>query len=272
MKQILTEDLRKNFKLAIATPFYEVKAYSPYIVSLLESMKVLNELKIDYDYIQISGDSYVDRAKNSLVHRFLQSEGTHLMMIDSDLSWDAKGFMRLLKASILGAEVVGGTYPNKNNWDTFGVIPIKTEDGYFVGIEKEGLRLLEMRGIPGGFLIYSRKAFERTMPNVAVSHEPINNVDYYEFFKCSVERNDYKPKSPEEYYEMSKEDLIAELALANKKGKGIKLGEDIYFQARYREMGGKIFLEPNISFQHWGVKGWEGNFHDKHIVKEEPNA
>ena len=254
--------MKKEYKLVIATPFYEVKAYSPYIASLLTSLKVLQELNIEYDYYELSGDSYVDRAKNTLVQRFLKSEATHIMMIDSDLSWEVSGFIRILKASMLGAEIVGGTYPNKNNWETFGVIPKKSEDGFFLGLEKEGIRLLEMNGIPGGFLIYSRKAFERTMPNVAVSHEPIHDVDYYEFFKCSIERNDYRAKTLEQYGEMSKDELIAELATVNKRGKGIKLGEDIYFQARYREMGGKVWLEPNVTFKHYGVKGWEGNYHE----------
>jgi hypothetical protein len=260
----------KKYKLMIATPFYEVKAYSPYITSLLEMAKALNELKIDFDYMQISGDSYVDRAKNSLIHRFLKTDCTHILMIDSDLDWDTQGFIHLLKASLSGAEVVGGTYPNKNAWETFGVIPEMTPEGNFIGHELNGVRLLEMKGIPGGFLIYSRQAFERTMPNVAkaINYGTQGKDEMYEFFKCSVERDDWQPKTKEEYDAMSREQLVAEIAAASRPGTGTKIGEDIYFQQRYREMGGQVWLEPFISFGHYGVKRYFGNFGRRHLVPD----
>ena len=97
--------------LVIASCFYEVKAYSPYVTSLVNSIGVLNELGIPFDYYELSGDSYVDRAKNTLVHRFLQSDASHLFMIDSDEAWNIEGFARMLKAAMAGAEVVGAAYP-----------------------------------------------------------------------------------------------------------------------------------------------------------------
>lgn len=227
------ESKRPKLKIIIATPFYEVKAYSPYIRCLINSMRVLEELRVEWDYYELSGDSYVDRAKNTLVHKFLEGHGTHLFMIDSDLSWGVEGFARIINAGIWGAEVVGGAYPNKNNWETFGCIPVE-RDGCLVGIEKPHLRLIEAEGIPGGFILYSRDAFERTRKNlntyIDVTQDP--PVTYLEAFRCNVEKH------------------------------GGRIGEDIYFQQRYREMGGKVWLEPNIDFGHFGVKEWKGNYHE----------
>ncbi len=219
-------------KLVIATPFYEIKAYSPYIVSLMNSIRVLEEMGIEYDYYELSGDSYVDRAKNSLVNKFLESDATHLFMIDSDLAWDIEGFGRILKASMAGIEVVGGAYPNKNNWNTYGCILVEDENGYPVGIERDGLRLLEAWGIPGGFLIYSREAFEKARPGLNSYTDYTIDKTFLECFRCNVEKD------------------------------GSRVGEDIYFQKRYREQGGRVFLEPNIHFMHYGVKGWGGNYHE----------
>jgi hypothetical protein len=218
-------------KLAIATPFYEVKAYSPYIVALINSLKVLDELGIAYDYYELSGDSYVDRAKNTLIDKFLKGDCTHILMIDSDLSWDVPGFARLIKDALAGAEVIGGGYPNKNNWTTFGVIPM-AEDGVPIGIDNGIIRVLEVRGIPGGFIVYSRKAIERARPNLQSYVDLKTGEEFLECFKCNIEEH------------------------------GGRIGEDIYFQERYREMGGKVWLEPNISFKHFGVKAWEGNYHE----------
>jgi hypothetical protein len=231
-------------KLVIATPFYSVTAFSPYIVSLLNSIRVLDELKIQWDYYELSGDSYVDRAKNTLIHRFLKSDFTHILMIDSDLAWDVEGFARVLKASLAGAEVVGAAYPNKNNWSTYGAIPKEDANGMLMGRELSGMRLLDMWGIPGGFIIYSREAIERTRPNLNTyknwekdkNDEPIQ-TEYLECFRCNIEKD------------------------------GGRVGEDIYFQLRYKEAGGIVWCEPNVNFQHFGVKGWEGNFNSYLLAK-----
>jgi hypothetical protein len=218
-----------KFSVVIATPFYERKAYSPYVVSLLSAIRVLHAAGIPYDYYEISEDSYVDRAKNALIHRFLESDFTHILMIDSDLAWEVEGFGRLLKAAIAGAEVVGGAYPNKNLWDCYGCWPI-TKDGYVTGKEIDGMRLLEMGGIPGGFIMYSRKAIERARPNLQSYRSRPEEEPVLECFRCKI-GND-----------------------------GIRIGEDIYFQQVYRSCGGKVWLEPDITFQHYGIKGWEGNY------------
>lgn len=217
-------------KVVVATPFYEVKAYSPYITSLVSSIRALEQMRMDYDYYELSGDSYVDRAKNTLVHRFLQSDYTHIFMIDSDLAWSVDGFLKIIKAGMLGAEVVGGVYPNKNNWSSYGCIPM-SKDGYFVGKEIGDSKYIKSYGIPGGFILYSREAFERARPALQVYTDPNINETFLECFRCNIEPH------------------------------GGRIGEDIYFQARYRDCGGEVWLDPDISFIHFGVKGWEGNYH-----------
>jgi hypothetical protein len=220
--------------VAIATPFYSVTAYSPYIVSLINSIRFLQEAGIDFDYYELSGDSYVDRAKNSLVHRFLESDATHLFMVDSDMYWDVEGFGRVIKACMAGCEIVGAAYPCKNNWQFFGCIPkFDPETQLIMGREdkENNMRLLDMWGIPGGFLIYSREAIERTRPNLK-SYTDDKGITYLECFKCNIEKN------------------------------GTRVGEDIYFQLRYKEMGGLVWLEPNVTIKHIGVTSWEGNYHE----------
>lgn len=239
----------ESMKLIIATPFYEVKAYSPYIMSLLGSVKALNAINIDWEYSEHSGDSYVDRAKNIMAKRFMDSDATHLFMIDSDLHWDVEGFLRVVMAAKAGFDVVGGTFPNKNNWDSFGVVMKKDEEGCHIGYEKGNMRLLEATAMPGGFLIYSRKAFEITQPLLKrykladVDRDGVptgKEVDYYEYFCTNVVD-------------------IGEVTT--------KVGEDVYFQRKYMETGGKLWIEPRIKFQHWGVKGWHGNYHE-HLIRQ----
>lgn len=43
--------------------------------------------------------------------------------------------------------------------------------------------------------------------------------------------------------------------------KNDEVGEDVDFCRRWRELGGKVFVMPDISFNHTGPKSWEGNLH-----------
>jgi hypothetical protein len=249
-------------ELLIATPFYEVKGYSPYIVSLMQSVKVLNELNIKWDFIEISGDSYVDRAKNLLVHKFLKSDFSHLIIIDSDMWWNYEGFARMIKDALEGFEIIGAAYPCKNNWQFFGCIPHFNNDKLILGKElsDKNIRVLDMWGIPGGFIIYSKAAFERTRPNLDTFVDP-NGEEILECFKCNIETKTIK-KTPEDIRAMGHDELVEYAITISQAKKGVRIGEDIYFQQRYKEMGGIVWLEPNITMQHYGVKSWEGNYHD----------
>lgn len=249
-------------KLQIASAFYMVMAYAPQVLCLMEAMKVLEEFGIGYTYTQICGDSYVDRAKNTLVNEFLKSDFTHLMIIDSDETWDVQGFARLIRAALSGCEIVAGLYPCKNNWEFYGGYH-KEKEGMILGVEKDDMRLLEMEIVPGGFIIYSREAFERTRPNLDSYVDPGSNEMILECFRCNIEIPGLRRHSREELENMEASQLV-DLVLQNQRGgrKGGRVGEDIYFQQRYKEMGGQIWCEPDISMGHFGVKEWKGNYHE----------
>lgn len=241
-KEIIERN-KKRLKLVIATPFYEVKGYSPYISCLIQSTKALTEMGITWDYYELSGDSYVDRAKNTLAHRFMeQSDFTHMMMIDSDMSWELSGFLRIIKAVLVGFELVGAAYPCKNVWHFFGCIPkVDPEDQSFQIAQAGDVQLIDMYALPGGFVVYSRKCFEQVKPNVKTYIDPNDGTVFHEYFRCNVEDG------------------------------GGRVGEDVYFQLRYKETGGRVWLEPDVTIQHWGVKAWTGNY-KRHLYEGEESS
>lgn len=252
---------KKDFRLYIGTAFYEVKAFSPQIVSLKESWKILDTLGIAHTYRQLAGDSYPDRAKNSIVNDFLKTDCTHLMIIDSDETWNPEGFARLIKAALYGCEIVAGLYPCKNNWEFYGGYCKKSEDGFVMGKEFNDMRLIEMEYVPGGFIVYSRDAFERTRPILDYYTDTETKEDILQAFCCNIEFESLKRYFRTELSEIDQESLI-DIILSMQSGgrQGMRIGEDIYFQKRYREMGGQIWCEPNIEMGHYGIKEWRGNY------------
>lgn len=223
--------VRGHKKYMIATPFYEVKGYSPYIRSMINTLVGLAKYtKVDFEFVELSGDSYVWRARNKLADMFLKSDCSHLVFVDSDEGWDPEGFYRLLKAD---APIVGAAYPVKNNWEHFGVSIDVNEDGT-PKVREDGL--IYASKVPTGFMKISRNVFERLK-----EVEPDNW--YWE---------------PDEYNTMNKTFNYFGHIMEDH----VVYGEDISFCKRWQRIGGELFVEPRATIEHWGSQCWKGNYHE----------
>ena len=238
----------KLMKVVIATPFYELKGFSPYIVSLTSTIRLLDQYNIQWIFHELSGDSYVHRARNNMCDRFLEDpDATDLFFIDSDMAWDPHAFVKMC---MLPDPVVGGSYPVKNGWDMWTSIPqFKEVDGVqrLQGRELgDGTALIEAHVLAGGFLRIKRPVLEKFrehFPDLWY-REPSTRPDdpgrkYTQFFAARDEDHQF-------------------------------VGEDHYFSKRLREMGMQMFIYPNVMIEHYGVKGWAGNF-DK-FLREQKNT
>ncbi len=222
--------LFKDIKLFIATPFYEVKAYSPYCKCLIDSARVLWTLGLDFIFHTHNGDSYVDRARNTICAKFLESDCTDLLFIDSDMTWnlDAIGMMLLPPQ-----EVVGAVYPMKNQWGHYGVALNTHENGSPIVDPITGL--LSAEWVMAGFLRIKRTALEKMA-------EAYKDLAYQD--------PNADPANPTRKYIP-----FFELKLG-------KSGEDITFCRRWKAIGGEVWVEPRITFGHYGIQVWTGNYHE----------
>lgn len=219
-------------KYLFATPFYDVKGFSPYILSMFQTVYALaRHTKVEFEYNELSGDSYVWRARNLLAERFLLSDCSHMIFIDSDHAWSLEAIMRLLKAD---ADVVGGAYPTKNAWERYSVVVYTDEKGI---PETRPDGLIRAQKVPTGFMKIKRTVFER--------------------LKKAYPDNWYwegggDGGSPRKMY-----DYFGHLTLNH-----VKLGEDVSFCKRWEMIGGEIYVEPRCDIDHIGTKTWKGNYHN----------
>lgn len=222
-------------KLLIATPTRTGEAYADYIASLRATIDLLNAAGIPYDYWTLDGDSYVDRARNSICGRFLESDCTDLLFIDSDHGWDPMGVFRLL---LHEDEIVGGSYPIKNDWEHWSAVLRLDENRVPMGkLLPDGGALLEAEILPAGFMRIRRTALARFRDHYPERwvHEPsadLANPDrrYTVFFHRTYDFDNHCGR-----------------------------GEDTEFCRLWRAMGGTLWVEPRITIRHYGAKAWEGN-------------
>jgi hypothetical protein len=213
-------------RILIATPFYQVSGFSPYIRSLAHTIiMLLKETDVDVDFMELSGDSYIDRARNTIAHEFLKTDRTHLVFIDSDMSWNLEGFLRLMIADV---DIVGAGYPCKNNWDFYSCALNCHSDGRPI-VNENGL--ISAQGIPTGFMKIRRNVFEKIAEAYPDDYYMIGGEKHHNYFGRMIVN-------------------------------GNNLGEDISFCYRWTQAGGAIWVEPRVTINHYGIEAHTGNYHE----------
>lgn len=252
--------------LYILTPCYGSLCYVSYMVCLINTMNLCNTFGIEFHVEFCRNDSLVPRARNNLIARAMSNpKATHFMFIDADITWTAIDVIKLVTSD---QYLVGGLYPLKHfhfdrlndptaieTWkkardsqpflkDTsdediiqnnllrynFNHIPGKNT----VQIMKN---LLEVRHLATGFMMIRRETIE-TMVKAFPSSKYVDDVGFlkphenehaYALFDCGVDEGHY-------------------------------YSEDWLFSQRWRNMGGKIYVNATINLTHTGLQDFTGSF------------
>jgi len=193
-------------------------------------------------------DSLITRSRNTLLAKFLDSAtATHLMFIDADIGFELRQVLRMLE---FDQDVVGGVYPLKAiDWETGGRARARAGEAEetaplrYVGVPCDGSELEHRNGfITGrfagaGFLLIKRQAL--LAMTAAYSHtrylqthtqaEPDRSANQYALFDPMIEPDT-----------------------------GHYLSEDFAFCRRWRELGGKIWLDTQGQLTHVGAHEFIG--------------
>jgi hypothetical protein len=212
-------------KLFIAIATYDGKLTTPCVESLLKAVNVLrDEGHIVTPYFH-SGNVYIAAARNVCVYYFLKSDCDNMIFIDADVGFEKDSISKLL---VHDKDIIAGIYPLKQDKKDFPMTLLFDKNN---NCKEEATGLVYAKMVPTGFMRIKRKVFEEMSAhyNMKKSHE-----EMYSFFDTGmIFENDNT------WY-----------------------GEDIAFCKRWVEMGGEMFIEPNINFIHTGTKHWKGNVHE----------
>lgn len=173
-------------------------------------------------------DIYLLRAQ--IVANFLaDKDATDLVMIDSDVGWEPGGLMKLLSHDV---DFVAGSYPKRQDPITFMFRSELDQGGALMGDPSTGL--IEVWGMPGGFMRMKRHVAEKM-----VEH-------YQDLTALDASSPGGKVCRLFDPYWYKTED-----------GNRV-LSEDYAFCQRWRDIGGKVFMDASISMAHIGTKAFMG--------------
>ena len=215
----------------IGTPTYDGKLDTWYVNSLIRTIKESAERGVEITPIWVGYDALIQRARNDIIHLAIQDKFDDMIFIDSDIEWDPLDFYKLLEYS---TDVIGGTYPKKNDNEEYVVRQDTTQKVD----NKTGL--LRVAGLGTGFVKLSRKAMLYLWDISEMYIDPKDNV----------ERR-----------------MIFDVAIKNSK----LYSEDINMFEKLSDGGFEIWLDSLITCNHIGMKKYTGNFSDWVVKNNIPN-
>lgn len=201
------------------------------VLSLMQAQRILDLKGIPHELFALSRATSISMARNTLAAMFLaDSEATDLFFIDSDVGFDPAAVLKLLERP---EHIVAGIYPLKRDEGGFPV-KIKTKEGVPVG---QG-GLVEAELLPAGFIRIKREVFTY----LAAAHPELKYED------SVLEIDSGAAKEAFDFFGMGVY------------GRRFRT-EDYAFCQRWRDLGGQLWVYPDIDFQHVGSKAYSANYH-----------
>ena len=241
----------KLVKLFIATPMYGGLCVGGYTEGLLNCVQTFMKNRMQMYYGYMMNESLITRARNTLAYDFLDTDATHLMFIDADITFNPEDIVRMVNAD---KDIICGLYPKKEiNWNTVAQAvksgveykDLPNYTGSFVvnpvgGAAEVKGNLNEPMEIDNGgtgFMLIKRNVFEVLKDKVPT---------YTSDMILIVDKNPVK-KIIHEYFATSIDETSNRL-----------LSEDYHFCKISRQAGFKVYAAPWANLTHSGTYNFSG--------------
>ncbi len=220
------EQSLSKYNVLLATPFGDHKADTEFAFCFTETITLLKHWGARVDRAWYPGCADLPNARSKMFGHFLRKDYTHMLMIDSDMGWDAGDVIRLL---LSGRDFIGGIGPKKTFKREFAYTNVN-DAGEIIPVELE---------VDTGIISISEMGMAFTM----ISKE------------CAKKMAEAYPDT-----EYDGGEKIMEFAVFDPfiiPGTKRRLPEDFAFCYRWRKIGGKVHAIPTIRLQHVGRHVWD---------------
>jgi hypothetical protein len=242
---------KMNHKIFIATPMYGGLCVGGYTVGLLNSVQEFMRHGMQLYYAHMMNESLITRARNTLAYDFLDTDATHLMFIDADITFNPADIVSMVNAD---KDIICGLYPKKEiNWKTVAqavksgveyqdlpnytgsfVVNLVGDVAQATGDVNEPM---EIDNGGTGFMLIKRHVFETLKTTVPT---------YTNDMILIVDKNPVK-KIIHEFFATSIDEVSNRL-----------LSEDYHFCKIARQAGFKVYAAPWANLTHSGTYNFSG--------------
>jgi hypothetical protein len=224
-------------------------AKNNYTISMQNLIVKLSQAGHSISTTTVGNESLITRARNTLAHKFMQSDCDALLFIDADHGWDSADVLKMIES---GKDFIGAIYPMKGiNWENIRLAALAGKSaneleqysGHFaINLLPESQEFNEsepfkVKDIGTGMLFLTRKVFETLEPkckkyknnNVGSTGVPFGEM-VTEYFTTFIDEND------------------------------ILLSEDYALCRMWQAEGGEVWSAPWVKISHSGDYHFAGRF------------
>lgn len=244
------------YKLFISTPCYGATVSMQYMISILKLTNFLRDNNIVFVIDFIGNESLITRARNISLGKFIKSDFTHMLCIDSDIEFPEQAVIDLLN---FNKDVVCCTYAKKGyDWHKmmYSLITDKEskEKPYSRGLDyshnvgehpnKRGNNdFMRIKECSTGFMLISKDIVTKLVKKhkeLEIIHDNLSGqTTYYGLFNCMVKNKRY-------------------------------LSEDYSFCNRVADIDGEIWLNIKHNLTHYGTYGFKSDISNRHNLCRRP--
>jgi hypothetical protein len=222
-----------GIKLFIAIPTRGTCSVQ-FAMSLATTCSFLTAKNIDHILFKHVSSCHVHFSRNVLLAEFLRTDCTHILQVDDDMGFDAVAVLQMLthdKDFIAG---VGNIKTDKG--DEYACKIDVNEHTQVAVTDKNGL--IKASFVGGAFTLIKREAIEKMISqNMNLRNARVDASYGYTLYQDRYADNGFET-------------------------------EDYTFCRRWTEIGGEIWIYPDITFVHTGSKDYVGNYHE--FLKAQP--
>ena len=214
--------------LLFTLPIYEGNIKPAFMQSLMVLQNSLIHGGLPHDFMFLTNESLVTRARNNCVARFLECEYSHMMFIDSDIGFSADDVAKLWGHAFEGHDLVCGVYRMKRPDAPYAA----WVDGKLVeDLEQfKDSPLIEVDYAGTGFWIISRGCIEKMVDAHKDTEHDAGGFKAWDLFGVGV--RDFGDGA---FY----------------------ISEDYDFCKKWRDIGGKVMMDTSVRVSHHGSFAYE---------------
>lgn len=214
-------------KVFIAIPSHSGDIRVGTFMSVLQSVMDLKAHDIECNVQCWVGDSIIPNARNVLLAKFQQeTDCTDLVFVDGDISWRAGELLKLINHPV---DFVGGGYRFKNDIENYPMQWMPDPEGKGLWADP-ATGLIEVAGTPTGFLRLTRAAIDQlTSAYDGLWYRERLCPELKLFWLCDLQIDNHTLR-----------------------------GEDYGLCKKWRDIGGRVWLDPELKLDHTGHKEFHG--------------
>jgi glycosyltransferase involved in cell wall biosynthesis len=214
-------------KAVFCVPTTGGKPYKEFVASMKASVPLLDEAGIEHAIVQEAGCPYISFARAKMLRKALDAKADVIVFLDHDVGWEPDALVRLIQTE---GDVVAATYRFKKDEEAY-MGTIKNGPDMRPVVREDGS--VQADWVPAGFLKVTEGAVARFMegyPHLCFGKPYSLHVDLFNHGAHN----------------------------------GMWYGEDYSFSRNWADLGGEIWIIPDVRVDHYTLDGtaYRGQFHE----------